>query len=91
MDSSVKTFIIRLFINSLYCLFYTFAQDLKLNYIAILVMNIKQLFSVIIIGWTFTNSVQAQSKLNGEIYTTDGFPITDAVAVLKDSLNHAMV
>ena len=90
MLKNIKTFIIRLFINSLYCLFYTFAQDLKLNYIAILVMNIKQLFSVIIIGWTFTNSVQAQSKLNGEIYTTDGFPITDAVAVLKDSLNHAM-
>jgi len=51
-------------------------------------MDIKRLFSIIVIGCAFTNSVQAQSKLIGEIYTTDGFPITDAVAVLKDSLNH---
>lgn len=53
-------------------------------------MDIKRLFSIIVIGCAFTNSAQAQSKLIGEIYTMDGFPINNAVAVLKDSLNHAM-
>lgn len=51
-------------------------------------MDIKRLFSIIVIGCAFTNSAQAQSKLIGEIYSTDGFPITDAVAILRDSLNH---
>lgn len=52
-------------------------------------MDIKRLFSVIVIGWVIANLAQAQSKLTGEIYTTDGFPIADAVVVLKDSLDHA--
>lgn len=52
-------------------------------------MDIKRLFSVIVIGWVIANLAQAQSKLTGEIYTTDGFPIADAVVVLKDSLDLA--